>query len=376
MKAFIYQHDAWPDFVRNDESLLSLLGKVRNLQGKLIGKMEALGFELKKEAVLETLTLEVIKTSEIEGEILNPEQVRSSVAKQLGLDIAGLTDADKNVDGLVDMMFDASRNFNKHLSKQSLFDWHYALFPTGRSGMYKIIVGNWRDDSTGPMQVVSGAMGKEKVYFQAPDASDIEAEMKQFINWFNKKDNTDPVIKAGMAHLWFVTLHPFEDGNGRIARALTDMLLARSDGIPQRFYSMSPQIRKKRKAYYNILEESQKGSLDITPWLTWFLNCLSDALEESNQTLSRVIFKHQFWVKHASDIQNGRQKLMLNKLLENFEGKLTSSKWAKITRCSADTALRDIQDLINKQILRKTDEGGRSTNYELVRHGGSSLRFD
>jgi len=367
MKTFIYQHDAWPDFVWDDKSLLSLLAKVRNLQGKLVGKMGALGFELKKEAVLETLTLEVIKTSEIEGEILNPEQGRSSVAKRLGLDIAGLTDADRNVDGLVDMMFDAAQNFNKHLSKQRLFDWHYALFPTGRSGMYKIIVGNWRDDSTGPMQVVSGAMGKEKVHFQAPDAVHIESEMKQFLHWLNKADHADPVLKAGIAHLWFVTLHPFEDGNGRIARALTDMLLAKSDGMPQRFYSMSSQIRKKRNAYYNILEKSQKGSLDISPWLTWFLNCLSDALDESNQTLSRVVFKHQFWVKHASDVQNDRQRLMLNKLMDNFEGKLTSSKWAKITSCSPDTALRDIQDLINKQILRKTGEGGRSTNYELVK---------
>ncbi len=366
MKDYIYQQDAWPNLVWDDASLLLLLGKVRNLQGKLVGRMEALEFALRKEAVLETLTLEVIKTTEIEGKILNPEQVRSSVAKRLGLDIAGLVDSDKNVDGVVDMMFDASRNFNTPLSIQRIFDWHYSLFPSGRSGMYKIIVGNWRDDSTGPMQVVSGAMGKEKVHFQAPDASDIETEMKLFISWFNKPDHIDAVMKAGIAHLWFVTLHPFEDGNGRIARALTDMLLARSDGIPQRFYSMSSQIRKERKKYYEILEKTQKGLLDITAWLNWFLNCLLNALEESNQTLSRVIFKHKFWTKNASNVQNERQKLMLNKLLDDFEGKLTSSKWAKITKCSTDTALRDIQDLIKKQILQKTGEGGRSTNYELI----------
>ncbi len=366
MKNYIYQQNDWPNFVWNDEYLLNLIGRVRNLQGKLVGKMESLGFDLRNEAVLETLTLDVLKSTEIEGEILNPEQVRSSVARRLGMDISGLVSSDLKVDGVVDMMFDATQKFKKPLTKQRLFDWHFALFPTGRSGMYKIIAGNWRDDSTGPMQVVSGALGKEKVHFQAPEASVLESETKRFFDWFNKKDKIDPVIKAGIAHLWFVTLHPFEDGNGRIARALTDMLLARSDGIPQRFYSMSSQIRKERKEYYNKLEKTQKGNLDVTNWLDWFLNCLLNALGASNQILAKVIYKHRFWNKNATRIQNDRQKLLLNKLLEGFIGKLTTSKWAKIAKCSPDTALRDIQDLVNKKILRKTEEGGRSTNYELV----------
>lgn len=366
MKIYIYQKDDWPEFVWNNKHLSFLLGKVRNLQGKLVGKMNSLGFELQNEAVLETLTLEVIKSTEIEGEILNPEQVRSSIARRLGIDISGLPPSDRNVDGVVDMMFDATHNFDKPLTKERLFDWHYALFPTGRSGMYKIIVGNWRDDSTGPMQVVSGAMGKEKVHFQAPAASRIETEMKKFLKWFNKTIEIDPVIKAGIVHLWFIIIHPFEDGNGRIARAITDMLLARSDGIPQRFYSMSAQIQEKRKEYYSIIKKTQKGNLDVTKWLDWFLNCLLNALNSSNQTLAKVIYKHMFWNKNATKIQNDRQKLLLNKLLDRFNGKLTSSKWAKIAKCSPDTALRDIQDLINKNILRKAEGGGRSTNYELI----------
>lgn len=366
MKACIYQYGDWPNFFWNDEQLFFLLGKVRNLQGKLIGKMESLGFELKNEANLETLTLDVLKSTEIEGEILDPEQVRSSIARRLGIETFGITQSAKNVDGIVDMMYDATHHFNKPLTKKRLFDWHFALFPTGRSGMNKIIVGKWRDDSTGPMQVVSGDMGKEKVHYQAPKASILDTEIKVFLKWFNGQEKIDPVIKAGISHLWFVTLHPFEDGNGRIARALTDMLLARADGIPQRFYSMSSQIRKERKKYYDILEESQKGNLDITKWLEWFLNCLLNALNSSNKTLSRVVYKHMFWNKNASMIQNNRQKLLLNKLIDGFDGKLTSSKWAKIAKCSQDTALRDIQDLINKNILQKAKAGGRSTSYRLT----------
>ncbi len=366
MKVYIYQKDGWPNLNWNNERLLPLLGKVRNLQGKLVGKMESLGFELRNEAVLETLTLEVLKTTEIEGEILNPEQVRSSIARRLGMDVSGLIPSDRNVDGVVDMMLDATQHFNKPLTKERLFDWHFALFPTGRSGMYKIIVGNWRDDSTGPMQVVSGALRKEKVHYQAPDASEIENEINQFLSWFNDKDYQDLVIKASIAHLWFVTLLPFEDGNGRIARAIADMLLAKSDGISQRFYSMSAQIRKERKEYYNILEKTQKGTVDITNWIEWFLKCLLNSLNLSNQTLRKVIFKHRFWNKNADKLQNNRQKILLNKLLEGFDGKLTSSKWAKIAKCSTDTALRDIQDLMNKRILRRSDSGGRSTSYELI----------
>ena len=365
MKIYVYQQDEWPHFTWNNNALLFLLGKVRNKQGNLTGKMESLGFELRNEANLETLTLDVLKSTEIEGEILNPEQVRSSIAKRLGMDISGLVQSDRNVEGVVDMMLDATQHFEKPLTVERLFDWHSALFPTGRSGMHKIITGNWRDDSTGPMQVVSGAMGKEKVHYQAPDAKKIEYEMRLFINWLNSDDNLDPVIKAGLAHFWFVTIHPFEDGNGRIARAIGDMLLARADRISQRFYSMSAQIRLERKEYYNILEKSQKGTLDITGWLQWFLNCLMNALNVTDQTLAKVLTKHKFWNKHATLILNDRQILLLNKILDGFDGKLTSSKWAKIAKCSEDTALRDIQDLIGKDILKKEPAGGRSTSYEL-----------
>ena len=364
---YIYQQKNWPNFNWDNEKLLPLLGKVRNLQGKLVGKMESLGFELRNEAVIETLTLDVIKTTEIEGELLNAEQVRSSIARKLGMTISGLISSDRNVDGIVDMMLNATQEYNTPLTQERLFDWHFSLFPTGRSGMYKIKVGNWRDDATGPMQVVSGALGKEKIHYQAPKSVDLINEMNVFLNWFNKgESHQDLVIKSGIAHFWFVTLHPFEDGNGRISRAIADMLLARSDGISQRFYSMSAQIRKERTEYYNILEKTQKGNLDLTEWLEWFLNCLLNALQESNLILAKIVYKHTFWMRNASTIQNERQKVVLNKLLDDFDGKLTTTKWAKITKCSADTALRDIQDLINKEILQKAAYGGRSTNYELI----------
>lgn len=336
------------------------------MQGKLVGKMESLGFNLKNEAILETLTLDVLKSTEIEGGILNPDQVRSSIARKLGMDISGLVDSDRHVDGMVDLMLDATQNFSKPLNSERLFGWHSALFPSGRSGMRNITVGAWRKDSTGPMQVVSGAMGKEKVHFQAPAASILEDEMKKFISWFNNEEQSDPVIKAAVAHLWFVTLHPFDDGNGRIARALTDMLLARSDGSSQRFYSMSAQIRLERKRYYSILEKTQKTDLEITDWLHWFLICLLNALESTNRILEKVLNKAQFWNKYSQTVLNDRQRLMINQLLDGFSGKLTSSKWAKMSKCSSDTALRDIQDLIQKEILRKESGGGRSTNYELI----------
>jgi Fic family protein len=327
--------------------------------------METLGFNLRDDASLETLTLEVITSTEIEGEILNPEQVRSSIARRLGLDIAGLVPSDRNVDGVVDMVLDAVQNYRLPLTKERLFDWHYSLFPTGRSRMYKIKVGAWRDDDTGPMQVVSGPMGMEKVHFQAPASDQIDREMDQFLLWLNNEETIDPVLKAAIAHLWFLTIHPFDDGNGRIARAITDMLLSRSDGLAQRFYSMSAQIRQERKAYYQILEKSQKGTLDITPWLEWFLQCLLNALRASAETLAKVLIKHRFWTQHATTTLNERQVKLLNRLLDGFNGKLTSGKWAKIAKCSSDTALRDIRDLINKDILVKDTEGGRSTNYIL-----------
>lgn len=363
---FIHQLKEWPSFTWNYDILFSTLGNVRNLQGRLMGRMENLGFALRNEALLETLTLEVLKSTEIEGEFLNPEQVRSSIARRLGMDIGGLIATDRNVEGMVDLMMDATQNFNIPLSSDRLFDWHAALFPTGRSSLFKITVANWRDDSNGPMQVVSGPMGKEIIHFEAPESSRVSKEMEVFIHWFNSNNQVEPVIKAAIGHLWFVTIHPFDDGNGRIARALADMLLARSDGSHQRFYSMSAQIKKERKSYYSILERTQKGDLDITEWLLWFLNCLSNALNSSDSLLARVLNKAAFWKQHATTIFNIRQQVMINKLLDGFVGKLTSSKWGKIVKCSQDTALRDIQDLINKDVLRKESSGGRSTNYELL----------
>ncbi|HED05680.1 MAG TPA: Fic family protein [Ignavibacteria bacterium] len=364
-KIYIYQQENWPNFILNINELSNLLAEVRNKQGRLIGKMETLGFDLQNEAVLETLTSNILKTNEIEGILLNKEEVRSSIARRLGIDIGGLSPINRNIEGIVDMMFDVTNNFEKPLTKKRLFDWHYALFPMGRSGMYEIVVGNWRNDSTGPMQVVSGAMGKGKVHYQAPPANIIDKEMTGFLNWFINKKDLDLVLKASIAHLWFVTLHPFEDGNGRITRAITDMLLARSDGLSQRFYSMSSQIQKERKEYYDILEKTQKGKLDITEWVNWFLNTLLKAIINSEETLALVITKHKFWNVYGTEIKNDRQKKILNKLLEGFTGNLTTSKWAKIAKCSQDTALRDIQDLIDKGILIKSNSGGRSTKYEL-----------
>jgi len=365
MEFYIHQKDNWPDFTWRSEEFLNQLSEARNLQGRLIGKMESLGFELRDEALLDTLTLDVLKSTEIEGEILNPDQVRSSIARKLGMEIAGSVDSDRNVDGMVEMMIDATHNCFNPLTADRLFDWHAALFPMGRSGLFKITVADWRKDSSGPMQVVSGAAGKEEIHFQAPDADLIETEMKRFLKWFNENDKIDLVIKAAVAHLWFVTIHPFQDGNGRITRALTDMLLAQSDKSTQRFYSMSAQIRIERKQYYEILEKTQKGELDITEWVKWFLSCLINALKSTDTILTKVLFKADFWNKHLKTIINERQKKLINKLLDGLEGKLTSSKWAKITNCSKDTAIRDINDLIYKDILQKETAGGRSTNYEL-----------
>lgn len=366
MNRYIYQKQDWPKFRWDNEHLITLLGEVRHLQGKLVGSMESLGFDLKNEANLETLILDILKTTEIEGEILNPAQVRSSLARRLGMDIDGLIPSDRNVDGIVNMMLDAIQNAHLPLTEDRLFGWHASLFPSGISGLYKIVVGIYREDSTGPMQVVSGAMGKEKVHFQAPSSSELKKEMLQFLHWINNENSLDPVLKAGIAHFWFITLHPFDDGNGRMARAITDLLLTRTDGIAQRYYSMSSQIQKERKGYYHILETSQKGTLDITNWLSWFLNCLLNALSSSDEVLSKVLFKHKFWTTHATESLNSRQVIMLNKILDGFNGKVTSSKWAKIAKCSNDTALRDIQGLIAKQIMRKELGGGRSVSYRLV----------
>ena len=365
MKIYIYQQDDWPNFKWRSDEFITLLSEARNLQGRLFGKMESLGFDLRNEAFLDTLTLDVLKSSEIEGVLLNPDQVRSSIARRLGMEIAGSVESDRNVDGVVEMMLDATQNCFRPLTADRLFNWHAALFPIGRIGMYKITIADWRKDTTGPMQVVSGAMGKEKVHFQAPDSFLVEDEMNLFLDWFNNNVKTDLVIKAAVAHLWFVTIHPFDDGNGRITRALTDMLLAQSDKSKQRFYSMSAQIRLERKQYYEMLEKSQKGNLDITEWIKWFLNCLINSLKSTDSVLTRVLFKADFWNRHSKTLINERQKKLLNKILDGFDGKLTSSKWAKVAKCSKDTAIRDINNLIGKNILKKESAGGRSTSYEL-----------
>ena len=362
---YIYEQSNWPIFEWNSETLLPLLSMVRNRQGKLIGKMGMLGFELRSEANLEILTQEIIKSTEIEGEDLDKQQVRSSIARKLGLNISGLIYSERHVDGIVDLMIDATKNYDKELTRERLFSWHSALFPNERSGRYRIIAGQWRDDSTGPMQVVSGALGKEKVHYQAPHALKIENEMTLFFDWFNREKKTDLVFKAAIAHLWFVTIHPFEDGNGRISRALSDMLLSQSDEQSYRFYSMSTQIRKERNFYYEILEKTQKGGMDITRYLEWFLNSLLNAIEYSDVILEKIIYKHYFWMKNAKLNLNSRQIKILNMLMDDFIGVLNTTKWANIGKCSQDTALRDIQDLIEKEILIKSDQGGRSTKYEL-----------
>ena len=363
---YIHQLKTWPEFHWRQDSLTDKLASVRHQQGRLIGRMEALGFKLRSEAVLQTLTEDVIKSSEIEGEVLDKEQVRSSVARRLGMDISGLIPADRDVEGVVEMMLDATQNYTKALTRERLFNWHASLFPTGRSGMGKICVGKWRDDSTGPMQVVSGPIGKEKVHYQAPPAKQVAQEMRAFLAWFNRKDSIDPVLKAAMAHLRFVTIHPFEDGNGRIARAVADMLLARSESSPQRFYSMSAQIRVERKTYYEILETTQKGNLDITDWLDWFLDCLDRAITGAETILADVLHKARFWEQHGDKPFNDRQRKILNRILDGFEGKLTSSKWAKLGKCSQDSASRDIDDLLKRGIMVKNPGGGRSTSYSLL----------
>jgi Fic family protein len=364
--SYIWEIEDWPDLHWDDRALAGLLAHVSREQGRLLGKMEGLGFELRGEAHLRTLTEDVVKSSEIEGEKLPPDQVRSSIARRLGMDVAGLVPADRNVEGVVEMMMDATGNWKKPLVEDRLFAWHAALFPTGRSGMSKINVGTWRNDSGGPMQVVSGPMGREKVHYEAPPADRVPEEINRFLTWFKDPGETDPLLVAGLAHLWFVTIHPFDDGNGRIARAVADMALARSERTGQRFYSMSGQIRSERNEYYNILERTQKADLDITSWQSWFLECLLRSIDGAQDTLAAVLQKARFWERFAKEPLNERQIRILNRLLDGFEGKLTSSKWAKIAKCSQDTAHRDITDLINRGALQKDPGGGRSTSYSLV----------
>lgn len=363
MSNYIYDLPDWPRFHWNQETIAPQLAAVRQKQDRLIGRMQALGFPLRKEAELRTLTLEVLKSSEIEGEILDKDQVRSSVARRLGVDIGALAPEDRKVEGVVEMVLDATRNYDKPLTRERLFGWHASLFPTGYSGLRKIKAGAWRD---GPVDVLSGPIGHERVHFEGPPAARIEREMTAFLDWFNGDDGTDLVLRACIAHLWFVTIHPFEDGNGRIARAIADMTLARSEQSPQRFYSMSAQMRRERDAYYGGLEQTQKGTLDITERLAWFLGSLDRSFDEAKETLAAVFRKARFWGTHGGASFNERQSLMVNKLLDGIEGKLTSSKWAKMAKCSQDTALRDIADLVDRGILAKDPAGGRSTSYSLL----------
>ncbi len=363
---WIHDHKSWPNFSWDAEALASKLAGIRHRQGRLLGQMEGLGFELKREASLNTLTSDVVKSSAIEGENLNPEEVRSSIARRLGMDIAGLVPAGRDVEGIVEMMLDATQQFSQPLTKDRLFDWHAALFPTGRSGMHKITVGDWRSLEAGPMQVVSGPVGKETLHFEAPSADRLELEMDKFLKWFESRDEIDPVIKAGIAHFWFVTIHPFEDGNGRIARAIGDMALARADDTQDRFYSLSSQIESERKHYYSELERQQRATPDITSWLSWFLDCLGRAIGNAETALGNVLFKAQLWSKINQKPVNDRQRLIINRMLEdNFEGHMNTSKYAKLAKCSNDTALRDIQELKERGIFIQNPGGGRSTSYRL-----------
>jgi Fic family protein len=373
MGIYIHELAEWPKFTWSHETLAAQLGAVRHHQGRLIGRMEGLGFQLRAEAVLQSLTEEVLKSSEIEGEVLDRDQVRSSLARRLGMDIGALAPVDRNVEGVVEMMLDATQNYAEPLTKERLFAWHAALFPTGRSGMTTIRVGAWRTAESGPMQVVSGPIGRERVHFEAPHADVLDRDMRAFLKWFNAKEAIDPVLLAAVAHLWFVTIHPFEDGNGRIGRAIADMALARSEGSPRRFYSLSAQIRIERKAYYEQLEAAQHGELDITTWVAWFLDCLDRAFMGSESILASVLRKARFWEAHAAAPLNDRQRTVVNRLLNGFEGNLTSSKYATLAKCSQDTASRDIDDLVGRGVLAKHPGGGRSTSYALIVTAGDAL---
>ncbi len=366
MATYIHQQADWPHFQWSAEAIADQLAAVSRRQGRLVGRMEAMGVKFREEAVLETLTEEVTKSSDIEGETLDRHQVRSSLARRLGMDIAGLPTPDRHIEGVVEMMLDATQNYAEPLDAERLYGWHAALFPTGRSGLSRIVVGAWRNEESGPMQVVSGPFGKEKVHYEAPGFERLAKEMADFLIWFDNEKATDPVLKAAIAHLWFVAIHPLDDGNGRIARAIADMALARSENSSQRFYSMSAQIRVERRAYYEILEKTQKGGLDITDWLRWFLTCLDHAFDGAETPLKAVIGKAAFWDALAGEALNERQHAMLNRLLDGFVGKLTSSKWALITKTSQDTASRDINDLVARGILHKDEAGGRSTSYSLA----------
>lgn len=363
---YIWQQNDWPHWRYDSRQLASLLARVHLAQGHLLGRMHGLGLDLRSQATLRVLTEDVLKTSEIEGEKLNPDSIRSSIARRLGVDIGALTPTDRHIDGVVDMVLDATQQHNTPLTAERLFGWHAAMFPTGYSSLTKIRVGQWRDDALGPMQVVSGPIHRQKVHYEAPPAHLLEAEISVFAHWFNVDQQDDPVIKAGLAHLWFVTIHPFDDGNGRIARAVCDMALARAECSVQRYYSLSAQIQRERKEYFDRLETVQKGDKDVTAWLEWFLACLLRAIEGAETTLGSILAKSQFWLRWAGTPLNDRQIKLLNKLLDGFDGKLTSSKWSTIAKCSQDTALRDISELLERGMLKRSEASGRSTSYELV----------
>lgn len=351
--------------VWDDAAILGLLTDVRHRQGLLLGRMEGLGFRFRAESKLSTLTEDIVKSSAIEGERLDIEEVRSSVARRLGLEFAGTKVPARHVDGIVEMMLDATQRYAEPLTKRRLFAWHAALFPTGYSGLHQITVGKWRRSEADPMQVVSGPVGREKVHYEAPAAERIDPEMSAFLKWFETA-RIDPVLKSGIAHLWFVTIHPFSDGNGRIGRAIVDMALARSDDTTERFYSMSAQIEAERKEYYARLEAAQKSGLDITPWLTWFLECLRRAIGSAEENLRTALKATRVWERIDPLLANERQRKVINRLFEKFEGKLTTSKYAKLAKCSADTALRDIKELLDRGVLQQDAAGGRSTSYSLV----------
>jgi len=365
MTSYIYDRTDWPKFRWGHEHLEGQLATVRHAQGRLIGRMETLGFAPRAEATLRTLTEDVLKSSEIDGTVLDRAQARFSLARGLGIDHGVPTPAGGDVDGVAEMVLDATQKFAAPLTAERLFGWHTALFPTGRSFVSHITVGAWRTDSAGPMQVVAGLAGHERVQFQAPAAGRLDREMRALLDWFNTGDEIDPVLKAGVAHLWFVTIHPFDAGNGRIARAIADMALARSEHSAQRFSSMSSQIRRQRVGYFATLAAAQKGDLDITSWLEWFLDCLGRAVDEAEEMLAPVLHKARFWEAHAGAPINARQRVVLDRLLDGFEGRLTSSKWAALSKCSQDTALRDIGDLVKRGVLTKNPAGGRSTCYSL-----------
>ncbi|MEI6565638.1 MAG: Fic family protein [Verrucomicrobiota bacterium] len=364
---YIHQHPDWPKLRWDDARLLPLLGGVRHRQGRLLGRMECIGFDLRSEASLTTLTSDVVKSSAIEGSILDAEQVRSSIARRLGIHFSGEVTPGRDVEGVVEMMLDATQNYSEPLTVERLFGWHASLFPTGRSGMRRITVGGWRPAHIGAMQVVSGPIGREKVHFEAPPADRLSREVSTFLEWFEAPTPTDPVLKAGVAHLWFVTLHPFEDGNGRISRAIADLALARAEGVKERFYSLSTRIEAEKKQYYLQLEQSQRGGTDITPWLEWFLGCLGRAVAGAEQGLATVLRKAKTWERiNQHSAVNERQHRVINRLLDGFDGKLSTSKYAKLAKCSNDTALRDIQILLERGILIQEEGGGRNTSYRLV----------